>query len=324
MESFDRFATTYLAQWERHATVRAARRYVLDGDVTGEALFPVTLQPLCDVPAVAARGADARRFVLIQSCYHFMEEIALLETDVVVRLAGDVANRSHRVELSPAVRQVALTVAVDEAYHAFAAREFIEQVREATGVAPMERQVRCQLTVALAAAQAVTPTALHDELGLVALCVAENSITQEVLGMTQEAVAGSPFHTVSAEHMVDEGRHSGYFQLLLRHYWAALDETTRTTLGGVLPVFLESFLMDGAFLRAHARALLREIGLDADTIDRMMAEAAARPFERMEHPMAQNVFRLFERSGVLDHAPTREAFERHGWLVPAARPRPTG
>jgi len=315
MESFDRFATTYLAQWERHATVRAARRYVLAGEVTGEALFPVVLQPWCDVPAVADRGADARRFLLIQSCYHFMEEIALLETDVVSRLAADVANRPHHVDLSPAVRQVALTVAVDEAYHAFAAREFIQQVRDATGVAPLDRPGVCQLTVALAAALAATPTELHDEFGLVALCMAENSITNEVLGMTQEAVVGTPFHTVSVEHMVDEGRHSGYFQLLLRHYWAALGEPTRTTLGGVLPVFLERFLMDVSAFQAHTRALLREIGLGAETVDRLVTEFGNRPFERLDHPMARNILRLFERSGVLEHAPTREALAQHGWVA---------
>ena len=198
MDAIDRFAESYLAQWERASTVRSAQRYALTRDVTGEDLFPARLQPLCDSPLVAALGPDARRFVLVQTCYRFMNEIALLETDVVAGLASDLANRPHRVALSEPVRQVALTIAVDEAYHAFAAREFITEVREATGIEPLEPQIVCGLEPAVESTTRAVAEDLGDAARLVALCIAENSITAEIFGMTEETLPDNPFHIVSA------------------------------------------------------------------------------------------------------------------------------
>src|SRR6266540_739102 len=160
------------------------------------------LQPLCDTPAVAALGPEGRRYVLIQTCLRFMNETVLLETDVVARLAADLANRPHRVALSAPVGQVALTIAVDEAYHAFAAREFIGQIREVSGIEPVDPQTTCGLALALEATLRVTPETLRDDVRVAALCIAENSITAEILGMTEETPADNPFHIVPAEHLV--------------------------------------------------------------------------------------------------------------------------
>lgn len=314
MDAIDRFAESYLAQWERAATVRSAKRYALTRDMTGENLFPARLQPLCDTPAVVALGPDARRFVLIQTCYRFMNEIALLETDVVGRLVCDLANRPHRVALSAPVRQVALTVAVDEAYHAFAAREFIAQVREATGIAPVEPQTQCGLELAVGATTQAVAEELHDDVRVVALCIAENSITAEIFGMTEETAPDNPFHIVSEEHLVDERRHSGYFQHVLKHYWAGLDEGEREAIGPIVPTFLEYFLGRDIW-SAPAVAMLQAAGLEGSIAERTVRESVT-PMPRSEWGMARNVMRLLERSGLLDHPPTREALARAKWIAP--------
>src|SRR5207237_8684797 len=114
-----------------------------------------------------------------------------------------------RVALSEPVRQVALTIAVDEAYHAFAAREFITEVREATGIEPLEPQIVCGLEPAVEATTRAVAEDLGDDARLVALCIAENSITAEIFGMTEETLPDNPFHLVSAEHLVDGRATSG-------------------------------------------------------------------------------------------------------------------
>jgi hypothetical protein len=314
MDAIDRFAESYLGQWERLATVRSTKRYALSGDIAGESLFPARLQPLCDVPAVGALGPAARRFILIQTCYWFMNEIALLETDVVSQLASDLANRPHRIDLSAPVRQVALTIAVDEAYHAFAAREFNAQVEATTGIRPVSMQRHCGLETAVAATQRATSEDLHDDLRVLMLCIAENSITSEILGMTEETPPDNPFHIVSEEHLVDERRHSGYFQHLLKHYWAGLDDERREALGALVPAFLERFLYQDVW-SGWTGAVLAGAGMDAVTAERMVGERRSKSFPRTEHPMARNVMRLLDHSGLLAHAPTRAALTREGWIV---------
>lgn len=46
-----------------------------------------------------------------------------------------------------------------------------------------------------------------------------------------------------------------------------------------------------------------------------MGDFAAVPVRRADFPMIRNVLGLLERSGVLDHPPTREALARHGWVA---------
>jgi rubrerythrin len=313
MDAIDRFAESYLAQWERASTVRSTKRYALTRDIAGEHLFPARLQPLCDAPAVAALGPEGRRYVLIQTCLRFMNETVLLETDVVARLAADLANRPHRVALSEPVRQVALTIAVDEAYHAFAAREFIGQIREVSGIEPVDPQTVCGLALALEATMRVTTEERRDDLRVAALCIAENSITAEILGMTEETPADNPFHIVAAEHLVDERRHSGYFQHVLKHYWAGLDEAAREALGAIVPIFLEHYLVTD-IQTAPSVTMLRAAGVEAAAAERTVRDTL-RPTVRSEHRMARNVMRLLDQSGLLAHPPTREALVRAEWIA---------
>jgi hypothetical protein len=310
MDAFDRFATAYLAQWEQRATVRGKKRYALSGSPTDDDLFPAALQPLCQHPAV---GPEARRFILAQTLYWMQEEIALLEVDVVSRLASDVANRPHRVALPASVRQVALTVAVDEVYHAFAAREFAEQVEHATGIRPMDPPRKCGLDRALAAALAVTPRAMHDDVGLAVLCIAENSITSEIFGMVEGSEPGTAFHIVSEEHLVDERRHSAYFQHLLRHYWEGLGSEARDMLGRAVPAFLDEYLKPPGG-EGGAGAMLRAAGLTGEQADAALGGLLARPFALADHPLVRNIVRVLERSGLLAHEPIREALTQRGWI----------
>lgn len=314
MTELDQFAESYLRHWEERATVRSARRYALTEAAAAEDLFPPVMEPLVADRRVAALGADARRFVLTQAAYGFMQEIALLETDNVGLLAAALAHREHRVPLSSAVCQAALTVSVDEAYHAFAAREFMERAIELTGIAPVALpREHAQIGIAHAAVRPTLPGDVADDFDVIVLCMAENVITREVLGMTQEAPPDNPFHVVCDEHLADETRHNAYFQRVLRHYWAALDERTRAALGQALTLFFDRFLADGSRFRARSVATLRAAGLGAQAADEVVAEVY-RPFPPAAHPMAWNLVQLLERTGVLQHRPTRAALAAGGWL----------
>ena len=310
----DRFAAAYVAQWETRSTVRTARRFQLTEAIAANDLYPQLMDPLTAHPRVAERGPDARRFLLTQAAYTFMEEIALLETDTVALLAASLAHRPHRVPLSPAVREAALTVSVDEAYHAFAASEFIHRATELTGIAPMAPLTSpAQVGIAHAAARANLPAAVGDDWDIVALCIAENVVTHEVLGMTRDTPPTNAFHIACEEHLADETQHQAFFQRVLRHYWRELDATTREAIGEALPVFFHHFFGDATRFRTRSVAILRAVGLDEASAHEILAELFD-PFPATQHPMARNAIRLLEKTGVLDHAPTGAALARDGWV----------
>lgn len=313
MEPIDRFAERYLVQWDRTSTVRSTKRYVLTPEMAGESFFPPVMQPLCDAPAVVARGPEARRFVLVQSCYDFMNEIALLESDVVSRLSSSLAHRAHRVAMSEPVRHVALTVGVDEMYHSLAAREFIGQVRSVTGIVPVGLRQHSFLERAVDATLARFSDELHDDVRVIAVCIAENSITAEILGYAEGTTPDDPFHIVSEEHLVDERRHSGFFLHVLKHYWAGLDDAERDTVGLIVPAFVQEFL-DTKVWGDTSMALLRATGLDASAAEQAFRDAF-RPMPRCEFGHVRNVMRVLERSGILAHAPTREALADAKWIA---------
>src|SRR5260370_33156074 len=52
------------------------------------------------------------------------------------------------------------------------------------------------------------------------------------------------FHVALREHLVDEGRHQIFFQMLLRHICQEIDEPTRLALGRLLPGFLDALILD--------------------------------------------------------------------------------
>lgn len=114
--------------------------------------------------------------------------------------------------------------------------------------------------------------------------------------------------------MVDERRHAEYFQHVLTHYRAGLDDAGREALGALVPRFLERFLYQDVW-GEWAGAVLRASGVDAAAVERTVDALRAMKFPRTEHGMARNVLRLLDRSGLLTHPPTLAALTREGWLA---------
>src|SRR6056297_2995018 len=113
-------------QWEGRATVRARPRRLLP-DSNGY-FFPKSRQPLCFHPLIQTLGSDAIDFILIQSAYKFMWDIAQIETNIVNEVAEKIANNRYPIPFPESLTFSALTVLVDESYHAYVARDFMNQL----------------------------------------------------------------------------------------------------------------------------------------------------------------------------------------------------
>ena len=322
----DGFCERYLGEWEQRSTVRRAPRSRFSGEALAGDLFPAAMAPVLHHPAVARLDADAKRLFLTCMAYDFQGGVADIEVDLVADLCGRLAGAELGIELPRSARQVALTIGTDEFYHAYAAREFVDDVRRHTGIEPTPMQSAEEpVCLAVAYVRDTAPAELRSLAETMALCFAENVITEELFGMSRDTPAGSPFHVVVREHLVDEGRHQTYFQTLMRHIWREVGEETRRALGRLLPGFLDIFLCDPAFYVERQTLHLGRLGFDGETGRRIVGEAYAAlmpvlPPGEPRPPKSAMKFaalpmNLVNVAGFLDHAPTRALLVESRWLA---------
>jgi hypothetical protein len=314
---FDGYCRHYLEQWEQRATVRRMPRTRLSADAARSEMYPAALQPVMSHTDVIARGSDVRYRILARAAATFMMHVAILEVDIITDLCIRFVNADANVPMPESARQVTLTVATDEAYHAFVAREFLGDLERHTGIVPAS-DAEMPIVAGLAEVRRQAPPDLKHVADTMVLCFAENFVTEELFGLSREAIPQGPFHTVLREHMMDEGRHQVFFQRLFRQIWTGLGEEQRSALGRLVPLYLDSFLAAGTY-EASQRDLLEYAGFNPETAARIARESIAAAFgtelpRKSSLQFMRNALHLVEVSGILEHEPTRRVLVESEWV----------
>ncbi|MBT5413796.1 MAG: hypothetical protein HOK81_04270 [Rhodospirillaceae bacterium] len=320
MDDLNKYSQRYLRQWDKRATVRGMKRYRVTKKETAKDLFPADQQPLATHPDVTALGKDAVRELLIRTVYKWQGDIAALEVDVVTDLCGKLANQPVSFDLPDSARHAALTIGTDEVYHAYAAREFIADVWRHTGVDPEKiAETEYPILNGLAYLRQAAPPELLREAETMALCFAENFVTESLFGMAKNTEPDNPFHVTMREHLIDEGRHQNFFQALMRHMWAGIDEEARVALGKLIPGFLDAFLLNIGPIRESYAEILGFLGFEHERGLEMVTEAYVANHGQWDGRKDNVVFgqrcmNLVKVANILDHAPTRTAMIESGWV----------
>ncbi|HEX4045358.1 MAG TPA: diiron oxygenase, partial [Gammaproteobacteria bacterium] len=228
-------------QWDRFSSIRSRPRRHISMEIN-ENYFPISRQPLCVHPIITALGEETMHFILTQSAYKFMYEIAMLETEMVNTAACRVANNRLPFDFPEAVRHDALTVIVDEAYHAFVAIDFMQQIEKKTGIKPIQMPHESPNSSAINLACANLPENLHDSFQLIAVCISEHTLTKELISVGEEGKALKSFSAIMADHVLDEGRHAMIFSDILAMFWQSFDKSTKEIIGSALPLFIKEYL----------------------------------------------------------------------------------
>jgi len=324
LNTFDAYARRYLREWDKRANVRMQPRLPLPDRIVAGGLFPPGMQPIAKHPAVIALGEKAVLELVMRSFYKFLGEIANLEVDIVGQLCGALANGTFAFPLPAAARQVARTIGVDEYYHAYVAREQIAELAERTGIDPGPgERTPYALATALANLRREADPAFFGEAEIMALCFTENFVTEELFGLSKQAEPSTVFHATLREHLVDEGRHQVFFQMLMRHMWRGLDEAGRVALGRLLPGFFDAFLLDREAWRESDLRFLGLLGFERAAAERIAHEALVAEFGESHVPKsrmfaAKRLFNLVKVAGIDKHAPTWRALIQSGWVDQAA------
>ncbi|WP_462401569.1 diiron oxygenase [Pseudomonas sp. Marseille-QA0332] len=291
--------------WEARATIRTRPRRLVEDDQ--RLIYPLSRQPLVLGETFQRECPELRDFVLVQSLYKFINDVVIFETEIVDRTARRIAKDRFAIRFPFACRYDAMTVVVDEDYHALVAMDFLQQTIALTGIEPLELPGEIELSRAIPAALEQVPPHLRDALELVCVGIAENTLTDDVAAFARDDSVKPSVKGLMTDHLLDEGRHSSFWARLTRIYWQAAPEDERQAIAQVLPMFLaqyltsdiqqdfDSRLVDALPVATPVRQALRE-----------EVRAMAYPINH-QHPLLGNILRFLRSSSMLDSSCVQQA-----------------
>ncbi|KAB5617828.1 diiron oxygenase [Pseudomonas putida] len=291
--------------WEERATIRTRPRRRIEDDQ--RLIYPLSRQPLVQSATFQRACPHLRDFVLVQSLYKFINDVVIFETEIVDRTARRIAKDRFTVRFPFACRYDAMTVVVDEDYHALVAMDFLQQTIALTGLEPIALPTEIELSRAIPSALAQVPEALRDALELICVGIAENTLTDDVAAFARDDTVKPSVKGLMADHLLDEGRHSSFWARLTRIYWQAAPEVDRQMIAQVLPVFLGQYLTND-IQQSFDFNLIEALPVN-ETLRQSLREEVlglAYPINH-QHPLLGNILRFFRSSSMLESPCVQEA-----------------
>ncbi|MCK6191136.1 MULTISPECIES: diiron oxygenase [unclassified Pseudomonas] len=302
--------TSIADDWERRATIRTRPRRLLEND--DKLIYPLCRQPLVLSASFMEHCPQCRDFVLAQSFYKFINDVVIFETEIVEKTARDIAKNRFSVPFPLACRIDAMTVVVDEDYHALVALDFLQQTVEMTGIQPLELPEQIELSKALSAAKAHAPAYLHDAVELIAVAIAENTVTQDVAAFSKDLTVKASIRGLMADHLFDEGRHAQFWTRLVQRYWRTASPDDRDVIAQVLPIFLARYLTN-ELQKNFDLHLIEQLNIGSDLRSTLRAEILAMAFPiTHRHPLMGNIVSFLRHSGLLQTPSVAQAM--HDYL----------
>jgi len=284
--------------WESRATIRTRPRRVLEND--DKLIYPLSRQPLVLSETFLRECPEQRDFALVQTLYKFINDVVIFETEIVDKTARSIAKNRFAVEFPFACRYDAMTVVVDEDYHALVAMDFMQQTIAMTGISPIELPDEIELSRAIPVAVALAPEHLRSAVELICVAIAENTVTGEVAAFAKDDTVKQSIKGLMADHLLDEGRHSGFWARLVRIYWHAASAEDRQCIAQILPVFIAHYLTNDIQKSFDFRLIdALQINDAARHALKNEVSALAFPISR-HHPLVANIVRFFHSSSLLD------------------------
>jgi hypothetical protein len=297
-------------KWEKRATVRSRPRIIYDANETGY-FFPLSHQPLCLHPEVEALGEDALNYILAQSLYKYTNDIATIETRIVNLAVLSVTTDALQIKFSSDQKINLFTVMIDEAYHAYVAFDAMLQIQDHTGIKPLSLPKEIQIEKAIKVVMQKLPEKYHGVFSLMAVCLAENTLTKEIVTMIDKNETHPFFQRLIKDHLSDESRHSGIFFKLLSYIWEGIDNDCKHSITKILPEFLENYLGLDVQVEFDKQVLVH-LGISSDSADEVLSDTYANFKLTSDHPMLKNILMQLEKAGVMDDI-MLPIFKEKGW-----------
>ncbi|MNY10866.1 P-aminobenzoate N-oxygenase AurF [compost metagenome] len=200
-----------------------------------------------------------------------------------------------------------MTVVVDEDYHALVAMDFMQQTIAMTGITPIGLPDEIELSRAIPAAVALAPHHLRSAVELICVAIAENTVTGDVAAFAKDDTVKQSIKGLMADHLLDEGRHSGFWTRLVRIYWHTASEDDRRCIAHILPVFIGHYLTNDIQQSFDVR-LIESLPISEGARRALQGEVSGLAFPiNRHHPLVANIVRFFRSSSLLDSPCVQDA-----------------
>jgi hypothetical protein len=284
--------------WENRATIRTRPRRVLEDDE--RLIYPLSRQPLVLSETFLRECPQQRDFALVQTLYKFINDVVIFETEIVDKTARSIAKNRFAVAFPFACRYDAMTVVVDEDYHALVAMDFMQQTVAMTGIEPIQLPDEIELSRAIPAAVALAPEQLRSAVELICVAIAENTVTGDVAAFARDDTVKPSIKGLMADHLLDEGRHSSFWARMVRIYWHTANAKDRETIAQILPVFIGHYLTND-IQKSFDLRLIDALPVSETTRRSLRDEMAGLAFPiNRHHPLVGNIVKFFHNSSLLD------------------------
>ncbi|WP_433898832.1 diiron oxygenase [Pseudomonas sp. PSE1(2024)] len=284
--------------WESRATIRTRPRRVLEDDA--RLIYPLSRQPLVLSETFLRECPEQRDFALVQTLYKFINDVVIFETEIVDKTARSIAKNRFAVPFPFACRYDAMTVVVDEDYHALVAMDFMQQTVAMTGIEPIELPNEIELSRAIPAAVELAPQHLRSAVELICVAIAENTVTGDVAAFARDDTVKPSIKGLMADHLLDEGRHSSFWARMVRIYWHTASDADRECIAQILPVFIGHYLTND-IQKSFDLRLIDALPVNEATRRALKDEMAGLAFPiNRHHPLVGNIVRFFHNSSLLD------------------------
>jgi hypothetical protein len=289
---------SFAEAWESRATIRTRPRRLLEDDQ--RLIYPLSRQPLVLSETFLRECPQQRDFALVQTLYKFINDVVIFETEIVDKTARSIAKNRFAVAFPFACRYDAMTVVVDEDYHALVAMDFMQQTVALTGIEPIQLPDEIELSRAIPAAVALAPQHLRSAVELICVAIAENTVTGDVAAFARDDSVKPSIKGLMADHLLDEGRHSSFWARMVRIYWHTASDADRETIAQILPVFIGHYLTND-IQKSFDLRLIDALPVSETTRHCLREEIAGLAFPiNRHHPLVGNIVRFFHNSSLLD------------------------
>ncbi|ETF09891.1 MULTISPECIES: diiron oxygenase [Pseudomonas] len=289
---------SFAEAWESRATIRTRPRRLLEDDQ--RLIYPLSRQPLVLSETFLRECPQQRDFALVQTLYKFINDVVIFETEIVDKTARSIAKNRFAVAFPFACRYDAMTVVVDEDYHALVAMDFMQQTVALTGIEPIQLPDEIELSRAIPAAVALAPEYLRSAVELICVAIAENTVTGDVAAFARDDSVKPSIKGLMADHLLDEGRHSSFWARMVRIYWHTASDADRETIAQILPVFIGHYLTND-IQKSFDLRLIDALTVSETTRQSLREEIAGLAFPiNRHHPLVGNIVRFFHNSSLLD------------------------
>ncbi|BDU76002.1 diiron oxygenase [Mesoterricola sediminis] len=303
-----------IPRWEKQASVRSRPRRVLSEESSPGWIFPPARQPILSHPGLTDISDEAKNFILAQSLFKYMNDIARIETEIINNIALRIFRKTYAVDFGEAMALDALSVVIDESYHAYVAMDFMRQVKELTGIEALPLPSETALSAAIKEIGSSLPNGEVANFELIAVTLAEHALTNDLIAVAKARDVCRTFYNIMHDHVMDEGRHSLLFESILKLFWGRLEEDQKCLIGALLPKLINRYLAPWLQMEFD-RSVLESLGHEGMAIDRILQDTHCNWTEgRIDKTniIARQMIDLLRRTEVMLHPVVRKAFADYG------------